>query len=88
MTKTTIRGIAGNLAQAIRDRKARDVSRPTMLDGTPMSAEDAAKVHERLVSGEMKIEFAPGVREEMEAMGVTEADMRDLLMQSTRKTAS
>lgn len=88
MTKTTIKSIAGSLAEAIRDHKAGNVDRPTYLDGRPVPTEEVARMHERLVNGDMKMEFGPGVREEMEKMGITEADMRDLLMQSTRKAAS
>lgn len=41
------------------------VSAPTLLDGTPIDKEEAAKMHAGLTSGEMKIELDDGVAEQL-----------------------
>ena len=61
---------------------------PTLLDGTPVDKEEAQKVHQRLLSGEMKIELAPGVAEELAKMGLTVEDIRAQMIAATKKTMS
>lgn len=61
---------------------------PTHLDGSPVDKDEAARVHAGLVSGEMKIEMAPGVAEELAAMGLTPEDIRKMMIASTKKTMS
>ena len=65
-----------------------EVEAPTLLDGSPVDKEEAAQVHARLSSGEMEIRLAPGVAEQLEALGLTVDDIRAQLIASTRKTMS
>ncbi len=65
-----------------------EVEAPTLLDGTPVDKEEAAKMHAGLVSGEMKIVLCEGVAEELAAMGLSEEDMRAMMTASVKKTMS
>ncbi len=65
-----------------------EVSAPTHIDGTPVDKEEAAKMHQMLVSGEMKFEIHPEALAEMEAMGMTLDDLRDQFIAATKKTMS
>lgn len=62
------------------------VTAPTLMDGSPVDKEEAARVHAGLVSGEMTVQLAPGVAEELEAMGLTIEDMKATLIAATKKT--
>lgn len=66
----------------------KDVEAPTHLDGTSIDKDEAARVHALLASGEMKIELADGVAEEMAEAGISVDDLKKLLMASTKKTMS
>lgn len=57
-------------------------------DGTPMTAAECAELHAKLVAGEMPIEMAPGVLEQLAAMGISEDDLREQILASLRKGLS
>lgn len=63
-----------------------DADAPETLDGSPVDKEEAARVHAGLLSGEVKIEIAPCVAEEMEKSGLTVEDLKEMLIQSMKKT--
>ncbi len=65
-----------------------EVEAPTLLDGSPVDKEEAAKMHAGLVSGKMKIVLCEGVAEELAAMGLSEEDMRSMMTASVKKTMS
>jgi hypothetical protein len=56
-------------------------------DGTPVDAEEASQLHQ-LCSDKMKINFAPGTKEQMQEMGLTEDDIIKLMMASAKKVLS
>lgn len=64
------------------------VEAPTHLDDTPVDKEEAARVHAGLTSGEMSIELADGVAEELAAAGLNVEDIKAMLIASTKKTMS
>lgn len=67
----------------------RSVTAPThRSDGTPVSSEELARVHEKLLSGEMKIEFAPGAEEDLAKAGISKDDMKKMLLGSMKKGAN
>lgn len=56
--------------------------------GEVMSPQEAQALHEKLVSGEMKIEIAPEVAEGMKQLGLSIDDLREMLTISARKSLS
>ena len=55
-------------------------------DGSVMPTEKAAELHNGLVSGEIKFEFAPGVLEQMETLGISLDDLRRMLIEGAKET--
>jgi hypothetical protein len=70
------------------DKDFDGVSAPTHLDGSPVDKDEAARVHSGLVTGEMKVEMAEGVAEELEALGLTPDDIKQMLIAAAKKTMS
>lgn len=64
------------------------VEAPTHMDGTPVDKEEAARMHAGLVSGEIAVQVHPEAMAEMEAMGMTIDDIRQLLINASKKTMS
>lgn len=64
------------------------VSAPKTMDGDPVDKEEAARTHAGLVSGEIKMVFGPEALEEMKAIGITEDQVREMIIASTKKTMS
>lgn len=64
------------------------VSAPKTVDGDPIDKEEAARAHAGLVSGELKMVFGPEALEEMKAIGITEDQVREIIIASTKKTMS
>ena len=64
------------------------VEPPTTLDGGPVDLEEVSKVHTGLVTGDMKIELAPGVADQLEELGLTVDQIKDGLIKSTKKALS
>jgi hypothetical protein len=57
-------------------------------DDDILPPEEAAILHARLVSGEMKIEIGDDVAKEIDSMGITPEDLRDMLTQAAKKSLS
>jgi hypothetical protein len=70
------------------EEKITDVEAPTLLDGSPVDKEEAARVHAGLSSGEIKIEMCDGVAEELAAAGLDIEDVKAMLIAATKKTMS
>lgn len=47
----------------------------TYMDDTPVPEEEIASVRERLQRGEMRLEFAPSVIEDLERLGLSKEDL-------------
>ncbi len=63
-----------------------DVEAPTLLDGSPVDKEEAARVHAGLLSGEISVNLCDGVAERLEAMGLSVDDIKAMLINATKKT--
>lgn len=70
------------------DHEDLDVEAPTHLDGSPVDKEEAARVHQKLVSGEMTVQAAPEVLAQLEEIGMNLETFKAALIKATRKTMS
>lgn len=56
--------------------------------GERMPSADAGEIHARLLSGEMSIDLAPGVAEQLAAAGITLADVKTAILTASKKGMS